>query len=313
MRERVRKFVRSCEVCQKSKFPVRKLVGTLNPILAEYPGQLVTVDYYGPLPEGRGKVAYVFVVIDSFSKFVRLYPLRRAQAKISATKMIEDYCKFMKVETVLSDHGTQFTSKTWQDLLKRNCIKPTLSSIRHPASNPTERVMKELSRLFRTYTHHSHRGWPNHLGNIETLFNNTPHISTGYTPNEILFGKGAHNPLKNALLSLLPPSVPKDVETIRQEVRENLRVKAMTRAKHARTFHDQLTIGDFVLLRENPISDADHKMIAKFCPLFSGPFKVTAIPFPNVYSLADPVTGIAKGNYNITNLKLFHKNNSKIK
>jgi hypothetical protein len=146
MRSRIERFVKSCDTCQKCKFPNRTLSGEMHPIIAENPGDLVTVDYYGPLPESRFRVTYIFVVIDSFSKFVRLYPLRRAQAKISAQKIVNDFHRIIPVKAVLSDHGTQFQSRQWQDTLRSWGIRPTFSTIRHPQSNPTERVMKELSK-----------------------------------------------------------------------------------------------------------------------------------------------------------------------
>jgi hypothetical protein len=83
MRARIERFIKPCDVCQRCKFPNRALVGEMHSIIAENPGDLVTVDYYGPLPASRSRVTYIFVVIDAFSKFVRLYPLCRAQAKIS--------------------------------------------------------------------------------------------------------------------------------------------------------------------------------------------------------------------------------------
>jgi hypothetical protein len=67
----------------------------MHPIIAENPGDLVTVDYYGPLPASRSRVTYIFVVIDAFSKFVRLYPLCRARAKISAKKIVDDFHRFI--------------------------------------------------------------------------------------------------------------------------------------------------------------------------------------------------------------------------
>jgi hypothetical protein len=159
MLSRIERFVKSCDTCQNCKFPNRELSGEMHPIIPENPGDLVTVDYYGPLPESRSRVTYIFVVIDSFSKFVRLYPLRRAQAKISAQKIVNDLHRIIPVKAVLSDHGTQFQSRQWQDTLRSWGIRPTFSTIRHPQSNPTERVMKELSRLFRTYCSRSHAGW----------------------------------------------------------------------------------------------------------------------------------------------------------
>lgn len=305
LRQQVRQIIRSCDICQKVKYPQRHLSGTMQPILAENPGDLVTVDYYGPLPESRSRVAYIFVVIDSFSKFVKLYPLRRAQAKISALKLVDDYSKFIKPKVVLSDHGTQFLSRHWRDTLLKNNIKPTLSSIRHPSSNPTERVMKELSRLFRTYCHRSHKGWAHYIPQIEALFNSSPHLSTGYSPNQLIFGKNPQNAFDKIIFPLLPHPRPETVEEMRLNARNNLKLAAQRRSQHFKTHHDKLNVGDFVLLRENPHSDASNKIVSKFCLLYSGPYQITDRPYPNTYSLKEITTGEKKGNYNIANLKLY--------
>lgn len=306
MRRRIQQFVRSCDLCQKSKFPSRNLIGTTHPILTYNPGDLVTVDYYGPLPEGRSKCSYIFVVIDAFSKFVKLYPLRRAQAKISALKIVNDFHKIIPIKVILSDHGTQFQSKFWQETMRRYNIRPTFSSIRHPESNPTERVMKELSRLFRTYCSRSHCGWVSQLKNIEELFNSAPHLSTGYSPNEVLHGTNPTNQLNRLILPFLPsPTTTKSVRVIREEVRH--RMDARAREYSSKLLKDKLMVNDLVLLRESPISDAVNKVIYKFCPLFSGPYKISGNPYPNVYTLCDPVSNVKKGNYNITNLKFYYR------
>jgi hypothetical protein len=304
MRSRIERFVKSCDTCQKCKFPNRALSGEMHPIIAENPGDLVTVDYYGPLPESRSRVTYIFVVIDSFSKFVRLYPLRRAQAKISAQKIVNDFHRIIPVKTVLSDHGTQFQSRQWQDTLRSWGIRPTFSTIRHPQSNPTERVMKELSRLFRTYCSRSHAGWCTILSKIELLFNVTPHITQPY---EIISGKNPSNPLSDLAYTILPANPPKAVYEIRADVRARLRKAAEQRKKWKKSRGDVFHVDDFVLLRENPISDAANKVISKFCPLYSGPYVVDGVPHPNVYALRDPTTNERKGNYNISNLKLYYR------
>jgi hypothetical protein len=107
---RIEGFIKSCDVCQRCKFPNRTLLGEMHPILAENPGDLVTVDYYGPLPASRSRVTYIFVTIDAFSKFARMYPVRRTQAKISAKKIVNHIHRFIPVKVVLSDHGTQLQS-----------------------------------------------------------------------------------------------------------------------------------------------------------------------------------------------------------
>jgi hypothetical protein len=223
MRRRIERLVKSCDLCQKTKYPNRGLCGEMNAIIAGNPGDLVTVDYYGPLPPSRSRVSYILVVIDAFSKFVKLYPLRRAQARISVRRVVEDFHRVVPIKVILSDHGTQFQSRLWQDTLRQWGITPTMSSIRHPQSNPTERVMKELGRLFRAYCHNAHANWASVLSSIELLFNTTTHSSTGFSPYEVIFGRNPTNPLSRLIEPLLPAVDPKPLEQIREEARANLR------------------------------------------------------------------------------------------
>ena len=63
----------------------------MNYIKVERPFDLVAVDLYGPLPKGRGGVVYVFVVLDTFSKLVRLYSVKRATSRVLSEKITKDY------------------------------------------------------------------------------------------------------------------------------------------------------------------------------------------------------------------------------
>ena len=78
MSKDVKKYVITCDLCQRVKYLSIAMEGPYQLVRSETPSDLVTVDFYGPLPRGRGGVEYIFVVLDAFSKLVRLYPLRRA-------------------------------------------------------------------------------------------------------------------------------------------------------------------------------------------------------------------------------------------
>lgn len=119
--------------------------------------------HYGPLPEGRSRVYYIFMVVDCSSKFVRLLSLQKAQAKTSAIKI--NPVIPVKV-VVLFDHGTQCPSQIRQNTLKQDGITPTLISVRNPASNPAVRMIKEIGWFLRSYCHDSHRGRASKLKHI---------------------------------------------------------------------------------------------------------------------------------------------------
>lgn len=303
----IKRRLRSCDLCQKTKSANHTSQGPWEPILTNNIGDLVSVDFYGPLPKGRLGATYIFVVIDSFSKFVKLYPLRKATAKAAASRLLNDYTKWIQPKCVLSDHGSQFTSNTWQNTLKRTGVQPTHSSIRHPASNPSERVMRELGRIFRAYCRNNHASWVNHLPNIENCMNSVPHISTGFSPHEILFGTKPPNPLDAVTSALLPRGSRLSKKNIHHKVRENLRHQANLRSRQQKGEVMLLDMGDWVLLRNKVTSETTSNQFAKFLPLYQGPFKVVANPHPNTYRLEDPVTNETKGVYNMGNLRLYHR------
>ena len=75
----IRDSIKTCDKCQRCKDTNnRNLFGGTKPILPTTKGELVSGDYYRPLPTSTGGIKYIFVMIDNFTKFVKLYTLRRA-------------------------------------------------------------------------------------------------------------------------------------------------------------------------------------------------------------------------------------------
>lgn len=225
---------------------------------------------------------------------------------MAVRKIIDDYHPTIKITTILSDHGSQFTSGLWTKELSAHGINVTFSSIRHPESNPAERIMRELSRLFRTYCHNQNSSWALHLSNIENLFNTLPHSSTGYSPHEIIYGTRPPLPLDHLIQNYLPsPPQPKPKEELYKLVKQKLHTAALHR-KQLCTKNDTLNLGDLVLLRVPSISDASKKIYAKFQFLYDGPFRATKHPHPNTYTITELTCDKVKRTYNIKNLKLYH-------
>jgi len=70
------------------------------------------VNIYGSLPSGWNGVSYIFVFLDNFSKFVKLYPLKRATSIATTNRMIDNYIPiYGKPKIIVSDYGVQFNSK----------------------------------------------------------------------------------------------------------------------------------------------------------------------------------------------------------
>lgn len=133
MQRDVKRYVLHCDLCQRVKHMQKSMEGEYLPVKSERPGDLATVDFYGPLPRSTGGVQYIFVIMDAFSKLVKLYSVKKATARIVVRKVIENYVKNVgKPERILSDNGSQFTARLWKEELRKQNIKIVYSSVRHP-------------------------------------------------------------------------------------------------------------------------------------------------------------------------------------
>ncbi|XP_076547390.1 KRAB-A domain-containing protein 2-like [Osmia lignaria lignaria] len=280
-------------------------------ILPDAPLDLVSVDYYGPLPTARGGFKYLVVFLDVFSKFVRLYPLRRATTVVTLTRLTKDFIPSVgKPACIISDHGAQFTLKVWAEELKNHDIKPIFSSIRHPQSNPVERVNREISRILRTLTNVEHSAWVRYVPVIETYCNELYHHSTGYTPLELLKKTYPNRPWDKWIGNSterecrdIPP------EFKLQLARENMRKKGLRRQERAnagRTAYPY-NVGDYVLIKANPISSAADREIAKFFDLYDGPYILSQKKGVATFELRYPETGTSRGTFHVSNLRPYRQ------
>ena len=186
LRHNVRKILASCDRCQRTKYPNKINNVPAQFILPEKPGDLLSIDFKGPMPLARGQMRYLLVGIDAFSKFVVLYPLRKATTKIIISKIFGDYVsKYGKPRRIQSDQGSQFTSKLWCERLKNEGIEMVLSCVRHPQSNMIEMVNRKIGRFLRTLVTGKHGNWINYVEAIQNCLNVTCHETTQLTPIEL--------------------------------------------------------------------------------------------------------------------------------
>ena len=82
LRHNVAYLVPNCDVCQRNKPTARPLKAPLQNILSDRPGELLSVDFYGPLPTSTGGMKHIFVTIDAFSELITLYPFKRATTAV---------------------------------------------------------------------------------------------------------------------------------------------------------------------------------------------------------------------------------------
>jgi transposase InsO family protein len=306
MEKTIKTQLKKCVLCQKAKHVTVKQIGNLRPIVPERVRELVSVDLIGELPTGVGGVKYIFVLVDVFSKFVKLYPIKRATTKTLLSKIFDKYIPEVgPIEAILSDHGTQFTSDMWYSKLEESNIKAVHTSVYHPQSNPTERVNKEVNKIIRIYCHKKHTNWPAVLEFVEQCLNNSVHGITEHVPSEVMLGKVNKHFLESVIE--FPQNRQLDHPKCIQLVREKLRSKA---EKRKVKFDNKIRpvsfeIGDKVLIKTHHLSNKLNKKIKKFFLLFAGPYEIIEIKMDNAYVVKNTATDEIVGTYNVTQLKKF--------
>jgi len=303
MERRIRKRLQACDTCQKAKCLNRSMEGEMKNVVANEPGEMISVDLMGPLPTGKGGVTMIFGVLDVFSKYIRLYAIKKATAEILCGKIINNYIeKHGKPKTILSDHGPQFISENWTAPLRALNIEVRYSAVFHPQTNLIERANREIGRILRTYCHTRHSTWPEQLENIENWINCTHHDSIGCTPYQLMYGKRPKRLIET--LVEFPNREEPDLETVIKLAREVLLGKARKRKKrHDTGKPTKFEVGDLVLVRTHYQSSALRKEIKKLFLLYEGPYRIKEIVGANAY-LLEYVTGDRiKGTFNVVTLK----------
>ena len=267
----------------------------------------MAVDFYGPLPKSVGGVVYLFVLVDVFTKWVTLYPVKRATTDAIVKRMEKEYFRDVGCpKRVLCDHGTQFTAKRWKAFLDSHSIRLIFSSVRHPQGNPAERIMRELNRLFRTYRRQQHKGWARNIPEFSRMLNEAVHESTGFAPCELHFGRAPDSEVRRSG-SFPPGKTLFDKHAQLYFAHKQMTARAARRKNEHSSIWGQSVLepGTLVLLKSLPIPGDPLTETKKFLPLFEGPYRVKERLASKTYILEHPESGARRGQFHLSHLKPF--------
>ncbi|KAE9024981.1 hypothetical protein PF011_g3257 [Phytophthora fragariae] len=235
----VRKWVRTCETCQRVK-PSKLSQAPLRPLpIATEGWRSVSMDFiFGLPPDAEGRTG-VLGFVDRFTKMVHLIPVSdTVTAAETAAHFID--CVFRHhglPESIVSDRDPRFTSAFWSSLFQLLGTKLSMSTAAHPETDgQTERVNRVLEDVLRSYAM-SFASWSSFLPLAEFSLNNAEHASTGLTP---FFANNARHPRTPALIAVVHPTAPRgstlggdedDVHDMTSAAHEDVTLNAVTRSK----------------------------------------------------------------------------------
>ena len=160
------------------------------PITSNTKLEKVFLDICGPFPRsgGRHRYKYLVIIMDHYTKYVKLHPVNRATTAKVLAVIIDLYVpEIGRPSSIITDHGTQFKGRRWRDTLLALGIKTYKTSVYHPSSNPAERVLREVGRILRTYCHNQQKKWQEYLAATETFLNYAHHPAIGIPPYSAMY------------------------------------------------------------------------------------------------------------------------------
>ncbi|GJV38150.1 reverse transcriptase domain-containing protein [Tanacetum coccineum] len=131
-----RKLIRECNDCQVHRPILRNPQQNLTPIMSPWPFYKWGIDIAGPFPEGPGKVKFLIVAIDYFTKWIEAKPVATIMGN-QVKKFVWDniICRFGLPGEIVSDNRKQFRDNLFKDWCEKLCICQCFASVKHPQTN----------------------------------------------------------------------------------------------------------------------------------------------------------------------------------
>ncbi|KAL0161491.1 hypothetical protein M9458_045216, partial [Cirrhinus mrigala] len=187
----VRRYVQGCQECAMSKSPRHLPAGKLHPLpVPNCPWSHLGVDFMTDLPSSDGNTC-ILVIIDRFSKFCRLIPLKGLPTALETaeTQFNNVFCYYGIPEYIVSDRGPQFISRVWRAFFRLLGLTISLSSGYHPQTNgQMERKIQEVGWFLRTFCYGHQNSWNQFLFWAEYAPNSLRQPTTGLTPFQCVLG-----------------------------------------------------------------------------------------------------------------------------
>lgn len=305
VRKIVKGYVKSCAKCQQNKIKCTSSSAGFRPVLVSRPGELLSVDIFGPLPPSRGGSRYVLVMVDAFSKFIMFCPMRKATTGAVLRAYGKWFDLYGKPDRILSDLGTQFSAKAYEKKLAEWGIVTSYTSVRHPQENMVERCMRELGRLCRTYCEKTHQAWAWYLPDFADWLNSGVHQSTGFSP-KLLHCLEKSEFFPRAVEFPKTKELPKDklLERAAKNFNKNVEIRKKAHPTK-RILTSEFKCGDWVWLKSNFQSSVLNHESKKLFPLYVGPYRVLNVLHFDTYLLGEIDRGKERGIFHISLLKRF--------
>jgi IS30 family transposase len=199
MKRDIAEYVALCDTCQQVKAEHQQPAGLLQSLqVPEWKWEEIAMDFIVGLPRTQSGYDSIWVIVDRLTKLAHFIPVKTTYSgpQLAELYMSRIVCLHGVPKKIVSDRGTQFTSKFWERLHKTLDTQLYFSSAYHPQTDgQTERVNQILEDMLRSCALQYGRSWDKSLSYAEFSYNNSYQKNLKMTPFEMLYGHSCRTPL----------------------------------------------------------------------------------------------------------------------
>jgi hypothetical protein len=154
------------------------------------------VDILGPFLRVIGGYHFLFIAFDKFMKWPEATPVVSITQGATVAFLKSITCRFRVPSRIITDNGTQFTSRLFQEYCEGIGTQLSFASMAHPKSNgQAERANTEILRGLKTRTYDCLKkhgaNWVNELPSVLWGNRTTSSRATRETPFFLVYGAEA--------------------------------------------------------------------------------------------------------------------------
>jgi hypothetical protein len=255
------------------------------------------MDFITGLPRTRKGNDSIWVIVDRLTKVAHFLPVKTTYRGDQLAKLyISRIVSLHGVpKSIISDRGTQFTSRFWENLHEALGTRLAFSTAYHPQTDgQTERVNQILEDMLRACALTYGDSWEDSLPYAEFSYNNGYQASLTMSPFEALYGRKCRTPLnwlETGEGRVIGPDILREAEEQVKFIQDRLRTAQSRQKSYADSKRRNVSFEpiDYAYLRVTPLKGMQRFSVkGKLAPRFIGPFKVVARRGQVAYQLELP-------------------------
>ena len=247
----VERMIRQCSLCA-SVNPGKQDQAPAKALVVEEPMDRLAMDLLALPKTDTGSIG-VAVIIDVFTKYAWVKPLKDKTSRSVVQALLEVMGEFGRFRVLQTDNGGEFASQLLEDFCAESGVTQLFVSPYNPRANGVvERLNETLVCMLRKLAQWNPRAWEEFLPIAMHAYRSKVHTATGYSPFHLMFGRES-SLVKEWRLEEIP--VMEEAEQILHHMQRMVKLKLHTYQKARVNLHKEAD-------RRKAIQDGRHgKMV----------------------------------------------------